>query len=246
MIGSSQIGCSFEENPRYKNKLVWRPSIPVQFTLMWVLELCRQGRLGSVKTIVTDLNYATMGVQKGENLARYWYEMLPVSWRYPELLPLSAWVLPLSPLKYPTRSFEVVSSGHVDPGIALPARSDEWKAKRWRECQENHVLPPPECSMCFGWRQSVLASFMRLNEICRQRGIQFVVVRPPLSQYYRDHMDMNTQSELEGLVAELKASGITVDDCSEVLPDDFFMDLIHLSSGGAKKFTAHFCGIHSR
>ena len=59
-------------------------------------------------------------------------------------------------------------------------------------------------------------------------------------------MDMNTQSELEGLVAELKASGITVDDCSEVLPDDFFMDLIHLSSGGAKKFTAHFCGIHSR
>lgn len=244
-VGSSQIGCSLTSTGGGVH-LLWRPSVPIQFAWMRLAELSRRGILGGMSVVVCDLNFSTIGVQQEDNLERYWVEMLPVSWRHPEKIAVSPFRLYSSLLLHVMDPYDVSTlSERVNPSKTLAERDDGWINDQWNRSVKNH--DPDDSMLVTEWKDSIVRAVMGINEICQTHHIRLIVLSPPTSSRYLRRISSRSRDRMSAVVALLKENGIEYVDASASLPDQYFIDLVHLSSVGSQRFSESLftnCGLN--
>lgn len=243
-VGSSQIGCSLTSTGGGVH-LLWRPSVPIQFAWMRLAELSRKGMLEGMSVVICDLNFSTIGVQQEDNLERYWVEMLPVSWRHPEKIAVSPFRLYSSLLLHVMDTYDVSTlSEMVDPGRTLTERDDEWINDQWQRSVKNH--DPDDSMLVATWKDSVVRAILGINEICQKHHIRLIILSPPTSSQYLRRISSRSRDRMSSVVAALKENGVEYVDALALLPDQYFIDLVHLSSEGRRRFSELFltdCGL---
>lgn len=239
-IGDSHIGCTFLEEPQYRNRVLWGYSMPTQFTLMRLKHLEEVGALGSVRYLITEIGLQTIGQQSCTRLPFLWYRMLPLSWRYPNDLPLSF----LDKFWYTIKNYddkislyEVVSSNNV----SILDQPEESRKAEFEEVASRHFgWIVDEKRLCQGWEESLKVAITGIKEICDRHGIKVLFITAPLTKYYRDAIPTNVKRRLEELTDYIQSQGIKYMDLSDQMEDNAFMDCFHLRLDGERQFTKWF------
>ncbi len=82
------------------------------------------------------------------------------------------------------------------------------------------------------------SALRELVETCQQAKVQVVLIRVPESSYVRNGYSESLKSEINACYSELsKATGVRVVDASAWVPDDQFVEGMHLTPEGAVTYT---------
>ncbi len=239
-IGDSHIGCTFIEAPVYSNRVVWASSMPQQFTLMRLLDMERLGALRDVETFVLEIGLQSLGEQDCERMKELWWRMFPISWRYPELIPLST---------FDKLSYAVVNSSMAMPviekmstnDVSILTRTQKKRDSDFARLSDFHFdwIGRPE-QMCIGWEESLHNAIAGIIDVCRRNNIKLLFLTAPVVSYYRAAIPKKVEQKLQEFIKQIKDAGIEYYDLRAWGTDDDFRDCFHFRLSGAQKFTDWF------
>lgn len=239
-MGDSHIGCTFIEAPKYCNRVVWASSMPQQFTLMRLLDMERLGALRDVETLVLEIGLQSLGEQDRERMKGLWWRLFPISWRYPELIPLST---------FDRLSYAAANSSMAMPVIEKMSTNDVSILTRTQKVRDSDFarlsdfhfdwIGRPE-QMCVGWEESLHNAIAGIIDVCRRNNIKLLFLTAPVVSYYRAAIPEKVEQKLQEFIKQIKDAGIEYYDLRDWGEDDDFRDCFHFRLSGAQKFTDWF------
>lgn len=239
-IGDSHIGCSFVEEPRFHNRIVWASSLPQSFTLMRLLDMERLGTLSPVRTLVLELGVQNFGQHDSELLKVHTLRSLGFAWRHLDKVPLAP--MELYPFlithlsgrmfivdKPPTHTKSLLDQPEALRQKDLRATLD--RAFKWHQHPE--TLAP-------NWQSALKETFAEIQALCARHNIRVVCFTAPVSSFYREATPPESTALLQHFADFLRARGIPYYDLSAWCEDRDFYDCTHLSLPAAARFTERF------
>ena len=239
-IGDSHIGCTFIEAPVYSNRVVWASSMPQQFTLMRLLDMERLDALRNVETLVLEIGLQSLGEQDRERMKELWWRLFPISWRYPELIPLST---------FDKLSYAVANIGKAMPVIEKMSTNDVSILTRKQKERDSDFARLSDFhfdwigrseQMCIGWEESLHSAIAGIIDVCRRNNIKLLFLTAPVVSYYRAAIPEKAEQKLQEFIKQIKDAGIEYYDLRAWGEDDDFRDCFHFRLSGAQKFTDWF------
>ena len=239
-IGDSHIGCTFVEDPKYENRIIWEASMPQQFTTMRLREMEKRGSLKGVEVLVLDFGLQSIGQQRRERMKEFWWRMLPISYKHCDLLPLS-WCDFLSQFVSPPSCRIHIIEDMPTANISILSRSRDEKEEEFEKTAEMHFrwTDHPEL-MCTRWEESLKAAVCEIQDICKRNNIKLLFFTAPLTSYYNDSIPQRVEEKLQEFVGFIKELGVPYYDLRRWGRDDDFRDCFHFRLDGAIKFTEWF------
>lgn len=245
-LGASCIGCSIVGD-RFKS--LWVPSsfegISVRAPLARLMELERRGQLKGVSYCIMEsclFSYVTKRDLMADNMtASMWLQELPVNWRYWDLFPLTSsiyWrslgrLLREAAARQWNFGFKIC--GHVkDDRLPFLQRDGEWRRERIEFYARRDFGDYTSKCDALDIR---IREMKQVNAFCREHGLKFVIVFPPMSSFYLQSAPNEVLAQKNKLITALKADGVLVFDRLRGYPDELFFDPAHLTWKGAEAFT---------
>ena len=237
-IGSSQVGCSIdedEENQYHLQKLWVSDTITPSF-LMRLKELERRGQLDNLKTVVVPFNVYSVLAQSKKGYLWAWYQELPVSWRYLDMVPYNklefTWYI-LCNLRFPFL-LHLHDSPPVREGLA--SRPDAYREKLIANfCESARTIKVEGSSP--DWERCLLDAYDEMKNICVRNGIRFVVYKAPILPIVEQHFPQDALARLSSIEDALLERGIEYIKPEINLEEQYYFDNVHLISDGARFFT---------
>lgn len=237
-IGSSHTGCTWSEEPAYRNRLVWRSASPFVFSYMRLRELERAGALAGVKVCVMDCDAPAMESLTVKSLERQFLSNLPFAWRYLSLIPVSKVRLLAQACWKPFGSYRISDRPPPDLASWATRRADE----RRDHIRRHYGTQPPWGSpmLCENWEEKVLDWVGKCQEICARNGVRLVLFASPLTAENPQRTDVRWRGKVDEMIGRFRARGVDYRDFRTACSDDMFRDAHHLTREGARRFTARF------
>ena len=238
-LGSSQVGCSIDEDEDkvYHLRKIWASYTIVPSCLMRLRELERRGQLDHLKTVVAPFNVNSVSAQNKKEYLGAWYRELPVSWRHMDLLPYSrlelAWYV-MCNLRYP---FMMVLAEEPPERDGLASRPEAYRNKVLATFRQN-ARKTRACGSAPEWEERLFGAYREMDEICKRHGIRFVVYKAPLLQEFERNLPAETQNRIAVYEQRLRDMRIEYVKPKIELDERYFFDDVHLVKPGAKLFTA--------
>ena len=238
-LGSSQVGCSIDEDEDkvYHLRKIWASYTIVPSCLMRLRELERRWQLDHLKTIVVPFNVNSVLAQNKKEYLGAWYRELPVSWRHMDLLPYSrlelSWYI-LCNLRYP---FMMVLAEEPPEREGLASRPEAYRNKMLTTFRQN-ARETRACGSAPEWEERLFGAYREMNDICKRHGIRFVVYKAPLLPEFERNLPAETQKQVAAYEQRLRDMRIEYVKPQVELDERHFFDDVHLIKSGAKLFTA--------
>lgn len=237
VIGSSQVGCSIDASPEFHNNVLWVSDTISPSILMRLKELERHGQLDKVKTLVVPFNFISVTSLTMYKYKWAWYQELPVSWRYLDMLPCST----LEFFCFVAGNLRCPLMMHVKDGVPvrdpLTKRPEAYRKK----VIDEFVNSANEMTGIRGeipdWEERFLACYSAMKAVCDRHQIRFVVYQPPLLKQYYDALSPECLSQESELISKLQALGIEYVATPRDYPESLFFDGVHMVISGARQFT---------
>ncbi len=239
-IGSSQVGCSIDEDREcvYHLQKLWVSATITPSYLMRLKELDRRGQLKGLKAVICPFSIQSLYGQSRYGYLMGWYKELPVSWRYLDMVPYSridfAWFI-LCNLRFP---FQMRLS-------ETPPPNREGLASRTAAYRENVLLQLQQtaqktqaCGSSPEWEARLFDAYHEMDTICKRHGIRFVVYKAPLLPYFEQNLSQEAKQRVAIYGERLRNMGIEYIEPPLELDERYFFDDVHLVKEGAKIFTA--------
>lgn len=237
-IGSSQMGCSIDEDEadHYHLQKIWVSYTLTSSFLMRLKELERRGQLDTLKVVVVPFNVYSAVFQDKNGYLWSWYQELPVSWRYLDMLPYSklefAWYI-LCNLRFPF-NIHLHESPPIRKGLA--SHTEAYREKLTASfCEFASAFKVEGLSP--GWVDDLLGAYEEMRNICARKGIRFVVYKAPILSGVEQHFQKDFMAQISQLEDALLERGIEYIKPEINLGDQYFFDNVHLITDGAKLFT---------
>ncbi len=238
-LGSSQVGCSIDEDEErvYRLRKLWVSDTITPSCLMRLKELERRGQLNSLKMVVVPFNLLSVVSQTKRGYLWGWYQELPVSWRYLDMLPYSriefVWYI-LSNLRFP---FHMHLSDTPPEREGLASRPESYRRKVLSSFQQTAQITVVRGSSP-EWESRLFDAYREMNEICKRNGIRLVVYKAPLLSQFEHNLNETAQRQVAIYEERLLDLGITYIKPQIELGEKDFFDNVHLVKTGAEIFTA--------
>ena len=238
-LGSSQVGCSIDEDEDkvYNLRKIWASYTIVPSCLMRLRELERRGQLDHLKTVVVPFNVNSVLAQNKKEYLGAWYRELPVSWRHMDLLPYSrlelAWYI-LCNLRYPIM---MILAEEPPEREGLASRPEAYRNKVLATFRQN-ARETRACGSAPEWEERLFGAYREMDEICKRHGIRFVVYKAPLLSEFERNLPAETQKQVAAYEQGLRDMHIEYVKPQIELDERHFFDDVHLIKSGAKLFTA--------
>ena len=247
-LGSSQVGCSIDEDEDkvYNLRKIWASYTIVPSCLMRLRELERPGQLDHLKTVVVPFNVNSVLAQNKKEYLGAWYRELPVSWRHMDLLPYSrlelAWYI-LCNLRYPIM---MILAEEPPEREGLASRPEAYRNKMLATFRQNarnvrarEDAPDDTNPLCSPLTSKHLfGAYQEMSDICKRHGIRFVVYKAPLLSEFERNLPEETQNQIAVYEQRLRDMHIEYVKPQIELDERYFFDHVHLTLPGAKLFTA--------
>jgi len=247
-LGSSQVGCSIDEDEDkvYNLRKIWASYTIVPSCLMRLRELERRGQLDHIKTVVVPFNVNSVLAQNKKEYLGAWYRELPVSWRHMDLLPYSrlelAWYI-LCNLRYP---FMMVLAEEPPEREGLASRPEAYRNKMLatfrrnaRNVRAREDAPDDADPLCSPLTpKHLFGAYQEMSDICKRHGIRFVVYKAPLLPEFERNLPEETQKKVAAYEQGLREMHVEYGTPQIELDERHFFDDVHLIKSGAKPFTA--------
>ena len=237
-LGSSQVGCSIDEDEErvYHLRKLWVSETITPSFLMRLKELEHRGQLDNLKTVVVPFNVNSVTCQNKKGYLWAWYLELPVAWRHMDLLPYGkldlAWYM-LCNQRFP---FKMLLQ-EFPPDRKPLAEGPEAYRKKIISVFKNDAL---SCSGLAGgqdMQERLFDAYREMDEICRRHGIRFVVYKAPLLPAFERNLPEETQNRIAEYERRLHDMHIEYVKPKIELDERYFFDSVHLTMSGAKIFT---------
>jgi hypothetical protein len=237
-IGNSHTGCTWHEDPVYKNRVLWRSASPFVFAYMRLLELERLGMLSGVKICVMDCDATSMENLTMKSLERQFLFGLPFTWRYFSLIPLSKIRLGAQVCWKPFVSYRISAKPPPDT-VPWSTRTRE---ERRKYLLRNYGEHPPwnDPMLCKGWEEDLLGWIEGCQRVCSRYGVRLILFAGPLVADNPQRADPRWRGKVDEMIERIRARGIEYFDFRAACSDDLFRDAHHLSQEGARVFTKRF------
>ena len=247
-LGSSQVGCSIDEDEDkvYHLRKIWASYTIVPSCLMRLRELERRGQLDHIKTVVVPFNVNSVLAQNKKEYLGAWYRELPVSWRHMDLLPYSrlelAWYI-LCNLRYPIM---MILAEEPPEREGLASRPEAYRNKMLATFRQNarNVRAredAPDDADPLGsplTTKHLFGAYREMSDICKRHGVRFVVYKAPLLSEFERNLPAETQKQVAAYEQRLRDMHIEYVKPQIELDERHFFDDVHLIKSGAKLFTA--------
>ena len=237
-LGSSQVGCSIseDEDNAYHLRKLWVSDTIVPSCLMRLKELERRKQLDHLKMVVVPFNLHSVRSQSERGYLWGWYQELPVSWRYLDMLPYSRWKFAwyiLCNLRFP---FHMHLSDKPPERQSLSSRPESYRNKLISEFQlsaQKMIVrgSSPE------WEKRLFDAYREMGDICKRHGIRFVVYKAPLLPEFERNLSDNAQNQTAAFEKRLHDMDIEYVKPAVELDVGCFFDDVHLIKTGASIFT---------
>ena len=237
-LGSSQVGCSIDEDEEriYHLRKLWVSETITPSFLMRLKELERRGQLDNLKTVVVPFNVNSVTCQSKKGYLWAWYLELPVAWRHMDLLPYGkldlAWYM-LCNQRFP---FKMLLQEFPPDRKPLVERPEAYR-KKIISVFKNDAL---SCSGLAGGQdlqERLFDAYREMDEICRRHGIRFVAFKAPLLPAFERNFPAETQAQIAAYEQRLCDMHIEYVKPQIGLDERHFFDSVHLTMPGAKIFT---------
>ena len=237
-LGDSQVGCSIEEKEENRNKVLWGSATQVQSWLIRLRELDRRGHLANVEVVLCPFNCQTIAHQTKSVLKWGWYQDMPVSWRYRDLLPCGI----IEMIAYSVSNARLPPKFHVSekPPRGRPSISSQpesWRAAFFEKNDRFAESMDFSKSLVPGWEESLYSALLEMRRICYNKGIRFVVFRMPLLPRFENHISDEGVAATEKCAEVIKSLGIEYVNMDSVYGEDKFCDEAHMAEAGAADFS---------
>lgn len=239
-MGDSHIGCTFVEEPAYSNRVIWCASLPHQFTLMRLKNMERDGMLRHVKTLVIEFGLQSIGQQREERMKSFLLRMLPICWRYQELIPLGFWQKAWHVATHLSADYDIIAEMPT-ANIPLSQQPEELREQDWQEtCKVHFDWIKEEEKMCKGWERSEMETICSIKSLCDANKIDMIVLTAPLTKRYIRNIPPEAEAIMMKIVGQLESMGVSYYDLRSWGNDDDFRDCFHFTVDGARRFTGKF------
>ena len=236
-LGSSQVGCSIFEDTRYHLKKLWVSDTITPSCLMRLRELELRGQLSHLKVVVVPFNIHSITALSERGYLWGWYQELPISWRYMDILPYSkarfAWYI-LCNLRFP---FLMHLSDKPPERDGLASSTETYRKKVLVQYQGAAQKVQAQGSSP-DWERCLFDAYREMSEICKRHGICFIVYKAPLLPDYERNLSTETQHQIAVYEKRLSDIGLMYIKPQIELDDKYFFDNVHLIKSGADIFTA--------
>lgn len=241
-IGDSHVGCSISTAPKFHNRVIWMGGLGHQFTYMRLLEMDRLGELDKVKTLVLEAGYPIFCEQEKDRLMRNWKTLLPLSWRYASLLPISRFELYVRLTSDVLDGIELIHDAPANFELLRQAQS--WRAKNLKQEFDTHYgwMGHPD-KMAIGWEVNLMTALQGIKSICHKKNIRLIFYSSPLSSFYRERITQRHEELFNRHAALVRSLGCELFDCRSSCPDSEFMDTHHLRQACNGRFTECLYGL---
>ena len=238
-LGSSQVGCSIDEDEErvYHLRKLWVSETITPSCLMRLKEFERRGQLNGLKTVVVPFNVNSVTVQTKKGYLWAWYLELPVAWHYMDLLPYGkldlAWYI-LCNLRFP---FKMLLEEFPPDRKSLAERPEAYRKKVISVFKKD----AQSCSGLAGGQDLLdllFDAYREMDEICRRHGIRFVAFKAPLLPAFERNLPAETQHRIAECEQRLRDMHIEYVKPQVELDERHFFDAVHLTIPGARIFTA--------
>lgn len=236
-IGSSQVGCSIEESPRFHNQKLWVSDTISQSFLMRLKELERRDQLKKVKVCVVPFNLFSITSQNEGSFLWAWYQEIPVSWRYLDMLPCGLFQF----VRYIACNLRCPFLIHVsdltspqDPLIRKPENYRRRMRNGNVAFAKKHTNPKGKLD---DWEKRLPDSYAEMQEICARNGVRLIIYKAPLISYFENALPPSCTAKVADLVKRLQGDGMEYVDTGLSLGEESFRDVVHLVRPGASVFT---------
>lgn len=239
-VGDSHIGCTFVEDEKYENYVLWESSMPQQFTLMRLRDMEKRGVLADVEMLILDFGLQSIGQQRTRRMKEFWWRMIPITIYHNDILPLSLIDKAAQFCRHPRGRIHIKEE-MPEANISILSRSQKEREDDFQKMAEAHFeWINNEQDMCANWEQSLKCAIDEIYDICNRNSIQIVFITAPLTSYYVRAIPDNVNAKLREFTDYIKAKGIPYYDLRDWGEDDDFRDSFHFRLDGAKKFTEWF------
>ena len=237
-LGSSQVGCSIDEDEErvYHLRKLWVSETITPSFLMRLKELERRGQLDNLKTVVVPFNVNSVTCQNKKGYLWAWYLELPVAWRHMDLLPYGkldlAWYM-LCNQRFP---FKMLLQEFPPDRKPLAERPEAYRKKIISVFKKDAL----SCSGLAGgqdMQERLFDAYREMDEICRRHGIRFVAFKAPLLPAFERNLPEETQNRIAEYERRLHDMHIEYVKPKIELDERHFFDSVHLTMPGAKIFT---------
>ena len=205
--------------------------------LMRLNELERREQLNNLKVVVVPFNIHSVTAQSKRGYLWGWYQELPVSWRYTDILPYGkvkfAWYI-LCNLRFP---FLMHLSDNPPERAGLASRPESYRRKVLVQFQ-NAARNVQVRGSSPNWERCFFDAYREMSEICKRHGIRFVVYKAPLLPDYERNLSTEAQRQIAVYEKRLCDIGLAYIKPQIELDDKYFFDDVHRIKSGAELFTA--------
>jgi len=245
-IGNSHTGCTFVQDPKFRNKVIYTPGAPFQTAAVSLLELDRLGYLDGVKLCTMDCDIASMFYSANYgSLGKHWRETMAYSMENIRLFPMhpaTLWIHAATMIGWPT-----AFGGPYAQGLGQVAK-ERWDMKTPQVKKRNlsgdfprgrngDIIP---LQIDIEQRKALLDSVCAVKEVCDRRGIVLLLFAGPLAKDHPGRKRPELYRDCSEIVSEIRAMGVAYADFSASCPDSMFKNSNHLHEEGAEKFTEAF------
>lgn len=236
-VGSSELGCAIEESPRFRNRVLWHSATIAQSFLMRLKELERRGELRKVKVCIVPYGSSVMIDQSRSGYLWAWYQELPISWRYLDMLPFNLGEFAV----YMARNLRLPLC--IDMNEPVPVRDPlSRRPEKYRNGVLKQVIADARNRIGFfgnlpNCREGLLDCYRQIHEICRRNGVRCILLKAPVLSVSVDNLSPSAQRELEDFTDQLRANALECVDLNLRMGTDCFFDAGHLVSSSARTFT---------
>ncbi|MBR1870964.1 MAG: hypothetical protein IJ802_03985 [Kiritimatiellae bacterium] len=236
MIGNSHVGCTWAEDSRYKNRVLWHSGTYLRFALMRLLECERLNDLDAVKILIVNCDQFGGIPDTCAKMRDSFAESFPFAWRYLWLMPADKTAL------VDKKLFGDWSISNNPPATEMPW-SERSPAERALNIRNNYyeMLMHFDTAAHECFDPSVFDTISRIKDVCDRHKIRLVLYAAPLVSENPVRMDPARYTPMfdEG-AARLRDMGVEFYDFRAAVDDKCFRDCHHLSIEGAQAFTEWF------
>ncbi len=237
-VGSSQLGCSIadELSQKYHFQKLWVSDTITPAFLMRLRELERRGQLDGIKTVVVPFNIHSVTAQSERGYLWSWYQELPVSWRYMDIVPYSRidfFRYIFSNLRFP---FHIHVCDTPPERAPLSKRPQHYREK----AIESFVLSARNLEArgsSVDWERMLFDAYDEMSKICERHKIKFVVYKAPLLPQFEENISTVANMEIAKYEQRLADMGIRYVVVDINLDERHFIDSVHLEMSSAKLYT---------
>lgn len=241
-LGSSQMGCGVMERPEFENRVVWKPSTPLQVSLFQLMELDRRRQLDHVKVVAINVNPMSINfAMRQDELNRAFYRNLPTSLRYVgedvSLKELLWYGITTAHIPYVT----------INPVARSPIGPDTKSVVESRDAIHVQKERDGLKSWGAGWRvdegrndeavRRVLRCVREAKKMCDAHGIHLVVLGVPMPKDFNDNLNEDGRAFISKLYSDIRNMGIEVFRPCRELDLDEFADTYHQTQKSAMRST---------